>query len=174
MLVLVMLLTSLHFVDSYLEKRHRDFENFISELIRQPVSIGKIAVGNSGLEPVLEFSDVAIFNDTKTKVLLQAQGLQVGIDLINSLLKWRTQIGLLVVRGIDFFVYQDKDGGIRVSGVKERLNNVAAKSNFAAAYSVCRYFFIYPALLKGSTQLKRLYQHRCHCRSICPVSLGPV
>ena len=131
MLVLVMLLTSLHFVDSYLEKRHRDFENFISELIRQPVSIGKIAVGNSGLEPVLEFSDVAIFNDTKTKVLLQAQGLQVGIDLINSLLKWRTQIGLLVVRGIDFFVYQDKDGGIRVSGVKERLNNVAAKSNFA-------------------------------------------
>jgi uncharacterized protein (TIGR02099 family) len=123
MLVLAILFTSLRFISPYLETHHRDFENFVSDLMRQPVSIGVIAMGNRGLEPVLKLYDVSVLNDAKTKVLLQAHELQIGIDLIGSLVKWSIRPGLLAIRGFTLLVYQDKSGGVNVSGIKKTLGN---------------------------------------------------
>ena len=133
MLVLVIILAGLHYVDSYLAQKHQALEKYLSELIQRPVTIKQVTIGNSGLEPVLQFNGVVIFDGKKTKKLLQAREIQIGIDLINSLLKWQPRIGLLLVRGVDFFVDQDKSGGIQVYGTKAKNSNVKPKANFASA-----------------------------------------
>lgn len=133
MLVLVLVLTLLLFADPYLETHHQNLEKFASVLIKQPVSVRKITIRNNGFEPVLKLYDVAIFDAAKTKVLLQAQELQVGIDLIGSLFKWNIKPGLLVVRDANFFIHRDKNKGLYVSGIKGIADNsaTAPDSTFA-------------------------------------------
>ncbi|CAL7964309.1 conserved hypothetical protein [Gammaproteobacteria bacterium] len=133
MLVLVLILILLYFADHYIETHHQRLEKFASVLIKQPVSVRKIIVRNKGLEPVLKFYDVAVFNEAKTKVLLQAQELQIGIDLIGSLFGWNIKPGLLVVRGANFSISQDKNGELLVSGIKGTSGGSASDTNFAFA-----------------------------------------
>ena len=132
MLILVIILAGLHYVDSYLAQKHQVLEKYLSKLIQQPVTIKKVTIGSSGLEPILRFNDVVVFDAKGAKKLLQAREIQIGIDLINSLLKWRPRIGLLLVRGVDFFVYQDKSGVVQVYGTKVGGGNTKPKSNFGA------------------------------------------
>ncbi len=133
MLVLVLILVLLHFADPYLEAHHKNLEEFASALIKQPVSVRKITIRNNGFEPVLKLYDVAIFNEAKTKVLLQAQELQVGIDSIGSLFKWSIKPGLLVAHDANFFIYQDKSEELYFSGINEPLGNSTTIPNSSFA-----------------------------------------
>lgn len=133
MLVLMLILTLLYFADPYLETHHQNLEKFASVLIKQPVSVHKITIRNNGFEPVLKLYDVAIFNEAKTKVLLQAQELQVGIDLIGSLFKWNIKPGLLVARVANFFISRDKNGELCVSGIKGAKDNFTTTSTSSFA-----------------------------------------
>jgi uncharacterized protein (TIGR02099 family) len=125
MLVLALILFLLCFADRYIETHHQKLEKFASVLIKQPVSVRKIIARNKGLEPVLRLYDVAIFNEAKTKILLQAQELQIGLDLIGSLFAWNIKPGLLVIKGANFSISQDKNGELLVSGSKETLGSFA-------------------------------------------------
>ncbi|OGT07898.1 MAG: hypothetical protein A2V89_01115 [Gammaproteobacteria bacterium RBG_16_37_9] len=117
MLTLVLLLSILHFISPRLGAYRYDLEQFVSKIVRQPVQIGEIAVGSRGLEPVFRFYNVVIFNSAKNKKILQARELQVGIDLIGSLLKWQIKPGLLLIRSSEFSVYQKKDGELGLVGI---------------------------------------------------------
>ncbi|EKE01956.1 MAG: hypothetical protein ACD_21C00015G0003 [uncultured bacterium] len=130
MLVLVVLLTSLHFANPYLKTHQHDLEKFASDLMQHPVSISSVTAGNSGLEPVLKLHDVTIFNNAKTKILLRASELQIGIDLIGSLIKWSIKPGLLVARGFSLSINQDKSGKISISGIKATLDSSVTAANF--------------------------------------------
>lgn len=129
----MLILTLLRFADPHLETHHKNLEEFASALIKQPVSVRKITIRNNGFEPVLKLYDVAIFNEAKTKVLLQAQELQVGIDLIGSLFKWSIKPGLLVVHDANFFIYRDKSGELYFSGIKGTLSNSSTIPNSSFA-----------------------------------------
>jgi len=131
MLVLISIL--LYFADHYIETHHQKLEKFASVLIKQPVSVRKIIVRNKGLEPVLKLYDVAVFNEAKTKVLLQAQELQIGIDLTGSLFAWNIKPGLLVIQGANFSISQDKNGELLVSGIKGTFGGSAGDTNSAFA-----------------------------------------
>lgn len=124
----MLVLALLHFADHYIETHHQKLENFASVLIKQPVSVRKIIARNEGLEPVLKLYDVAVFNEAKTKVLLQAQELHIGIDLIGSLFKWNIKPGLLVVQGANFSISQDKNGELLLSGIKGTLDGSAGST----------------------------------------------
>lgn len=117
MLMIVLLLSPIYFISSRFEHYRHDFEQFVSKLVKQPVKVGAIAVGSRGLEPVLKLQNVIISNDAKTRKILQAQELQIGIDLVGSLLQWQIKPGLLLIRGGEFTVYQDENGQIGVKGV---------------------------------------------------------
>jgi len=117
MLTLVLLLSILHFISPRLGVYRYDLEQFVSKIVQQPVQIGEISIGSRGLEPVFRFYNVVIFNNAKNKKILQARELQVGIDLIGSLLKWQIKPGLLLIRSSEFSVYQKKDGGLSLLGV---------------------------------------------------------
>lgn len=136
----MLILILLYFAEPYFETHHQKFEEFASVLVNQPVRVSKIVVRNNGLEPVLKLYDVAIFNETKTKVLLQAQELQIGIDLIGSLFKWNIKPGLLMVRGANFFIYQNKNGELFASGLKGTLNDSAVDTN-SAFIEILRWLF---------------------------------
>ena len=138
MLLLLVLFASLRFVNPYLTERHHDFEHFVSKLIQQPISVKQIIISNHGFEPVLQLNDVAVFNDAKTKKLLHVRKLQVGVDLINSILTWSIRPGLLVVNGTDFSVYQDHNRKIRVVGFKSGFNS---DTHSAFADEILKWFF---------------------------------
>lgn len=127
-LLLAILLSLFKFSTPYFVAHQSDLEQFISKQIQQPVHIGRVAVGNHGLEPVLKFYDATVFDDTGTKTLLQIRELKVGIDLLSSLLKWHIEPGLLLAHGVNFLVYQDAAGAISISGVKSSINNFIADS----------------------------------------------
>lgn len=117
MLVIVSLLSVLYFVTPHLESYHHDFEQFVSRVVRQPVQIGRVTLGSSGLEPVLKFRDLVIFNSHKTKKIFQARELQIGIDLIGSLFKWQIKPSLFSIHGSEISVYQHAAGKIELVGI---------------------------------------------------------
>ncbi|MBU0745001.1 MAG: hypothetical protein KKE11_06530, partial [Gammaproteobacteria bacterium] len=92
--------------------------------MKQPVEIGSVSVGIRGLEPALRLKKVTIFNDSKNKKILQAKELQIGIDLIGSLIKWKVKPGLLLVRGSEVAVYQNKSGKIGLVGASSQTTKV--------------------------------------------------
>jgi uncharacterized protein (TIGR02099 family) len=123
MLMLGAMLSAIYFVNARFENYRHNFERFVSKLIQQPVQIGAIAIGSHGLEPVLKLQNVVIFSDAKTEKILQTKELQIGIDLIGSLFQWQVKPGLLLVRGSELNVYQDKHGSLRVMGISSGATN---------------------------------------------------
>lgn len=119
MLILVAVLAALYFVSPQFETRHDEFEKFVGKLIHQPIKIERITLGSRGLEPVLKLHNVIIFNDAKTKKILGARELQVGIDLLGSLFRWQIKPGVVLIRGSDIVVHQNKNGKISIVGVSD-------------------------------------------------------
>ncbi len=117
MLILVILLSSLYFASTRFAEYRSDIEQFVSKVIQHPVEIGDITVSSSGLEPVFRLHNVLILNEAKTKGLLKAQELQIGVDLVGSLIKWQIKPDFLLIRGSELEIHQDKTGKISIAGV---------------------------------------------------------
>ncbi len=110
-------MSGLYFASTRFAKYRPNFEQFVSEIVQHPVEVREITIGSHGLEPVLRLHHVVIFNANKTKALLKAEELQVGIDLIGSLLKWQFKPDLLVISGSELEILQDEFGKINVVGI---------------------------------------------------------
>lgn len=107
-----------YFINLYLKKNHDQFTNIFSTAAKQQITIGSVAIGHRGLEPVLEFRDIVLFNETKTTPLLKITELQLGIDLLGSLINWHFEPGLLSVKGANLLLTQSQDGKVTLSGLK--------------------------------------------------------
>ena len=77
---------------------------------QQSLVVGKISIDNNGLEPVIKLNNIVMFNDKKNKKPLQISELKIGIDIINSLLKWRIMPSILTISGAKIKIYQNKKG----------------------------------------------------------------
>jgi len=109
-ILFAVVLSSLHLFNPYLAKHHAEIENLVSQFMRQPVSVGKITIGGNGLQPVLRFRDVVIFNDPRTAELFKARELKIGIDLVASIIKRKIEPSLLMVKGTKIAAYRDQTG----------------------------------------------------------------
>lgn len=119
MLMLGGLLAILHFASHFFESYHTSFEKFVGDIIRQPVQVGAITMGGRGLEPAILFHNISILSTDKTKVLLRAKELRVGIDLVGSLFHWQIRPGLFLISGSEFTIRQAPDGKITVIGIPQ-------------------------------------------------------
>lgn len=117
MLLLTIFLILFNFSDFYLEKNHKNIEDFVSKIVGHPVTIAKINSGNNGLDPSLILRNIIVYDKTKTKKIIQAQKFQVSVDLLGSLLSWRIKPGLLMMSGVDLSFDQDKNRDSSIDAV---------------------------------------------------------
>lgn len=99
-----------------------------SGAMNQPIAIGAVTLSRYGIEPVVQFHEVRVFNDPKTKVLVKIKKLEIGIDLLASLLKRKIMPGFLAIDNTTFNIIQ-VDGHLHMQGVSE--NGLTNVSEFA-------------------------------------------
>lgn len=128
-LMLALLVLAFRVFTPYLENYHKDFEYHVGEFIKQPIEIKKISIGNRGLEPVFRFHDVSILAENKRDKLLQANEMELGIDLIGSLVNWKIKPGLLVVKGSKLTINQNKDKRFEIYGVSKNTADIIGNNN---------------------------------------------
>lgn len=112
--LMALFLLLLHLLSPNLQGYKADLERYVSQMMQQPVQIGRLDVGVHNFEPVLSLHDSKIFaRDAKTQ-LITVQELQVGIDIFGSLVRWHIVPGLLVVKGTSLSLHQDASGDVKV------------------------------------------------------------
>ena len=107
-------------------------EKWASTLLGQSVQIDQLAINWDGFEPVLRCDEVIIFNDKRTKPLLRARELDIGINLIRSVFSGSFRLGHLRISGLHLTVVQDKTGHIHINGINTPVantNNTAGDSD---------------------------------------------
>lgn len=114
-----LLFATLKFITHRLIEHRAQVEQIVSQIMEQPITISSIDIGHRKLAPVFKLHDVSIFTDDKTAILVKVNELQIGIDIIDSLLTRHIKPSLLSVNGANILLYQQPDGKIIVSGIKQ-------------------------------------------------------
>lgn len=108
-------------------------EQWSSHVIHQPIAIGQMQAGWHGLEPIVRLSNVIIYDQSKQKQLIKAQEVDLGIDLLGSLLQWRIEPGDITLSGLNLVIKQDSSGLITINGITVHSANPTTPSDFKFA-----------------------------------------
>ncbi len=114
-----------------------------SQLIHQPVEIGAISATWRGLEPVVQLSNVDILSDDHVFRLVSANQLDVGINVLQSLLQKQLVLRSIMISGMNLSVRQTVNGEWIINGVSNfttstNLNNSAKLQEFISWLSAFR------------------------------------
>lgn len=109
----------------FLNHQTQAIEHFTADLLHKPVQIKQFSVAWQGLRPVLQGEDVTIWNDSRTQPLFQIKQLDVGINLLKTLLTGRIKLGEVRGLGTELVVHQTKDNQFTVNG----FNAILAQSD---------------------------------------------
>lgn len=120
--LLAILLGIIRSLFPYIDYYHVEFERWVSQVIHQPVTIGKIEANWQGLYPTIILNQVVVHDQTKYKQLLKIAQLQVGIDVISSLLHWQFRPGLFHLSGAQLTIRQLNNESFNINGVNESFN----------------------------------------------------
>lgn len=93
------------------------FEKWASDALHQSVKIGKVQAEWKGLHPVVSMDNVDILSDNSTLPLLHIQRLQVGANVINSLLQRRLVPSSIAVLGTRMRVHRIDANTLEVNGI---------------------------------------------------------
>jgi uncharacterized protein (TIGR02099 family) len=100
-----------------LNKYRPQFENLVSAQLHQPIKIGTLKTNWSGLNPVFTVDDLAVLNEARTVELIKIKQVQIGINLVSSLLHWRLQPNQIKISGTRLVVRQLRDDSLQVNGI---------------------------------------------------------
>ncbi len=92
-------------------------EQWASQVIHQPIAIEQMQAAWHGLEPVVRLSNVTIYDQSKQKALIKVRDLDLGIDLLGSLLKWHIEPGDISLSGLNLVIKQQASGLITVNDI---------------------------------------------------------
>lgn len=106
----------------YLDKQVQAIASLATKVLHKPVEIKQFFVAWRGLTPVFHGSEVVIWDDTRSHVLLHIQQLDIGIDIFNSLLSGNLKLGAVNVEGIDLVAHQTKDNQFVFTGISTLFN----------------------------------------------------
>ncbi|WP_218814753.1 YhdP family protein [Rickettsiella endosymbiont of Dermanyssus gallinae] len=109
----------------FLNHQTQTIEHFTADLSHKPVQIKQFSVIWRGLRPVLQGEDVTIWNDSRTQPLFQIKQLDVGINLLKTLLTGRIKLGEVRGLGTELVIHQTKDNQFTVNG----FNAILAQSD---------------------------------------------
>jgi uncharacterized protein YhdP len=105
-------------ITPYFSHRTQLIENFASNLLHKPVQISQFAIVWQGWIPNLQGRNVIIWNDAAhTKPLIQIQQLEVGIDLVKTLLTGNIKFGEIKGTGMDLEVHQLSNNEFTFNGM---------------------------------------------------------
>lgn len=100
----------------FLNHQTQAIEHFTADLLHRPVQVKQFAMTWRGLLPVLQGEDVTIWNDSRTQPLFQIKQLDVGINLVKTLLTGRINLGEVRGVGTELVIHQTKDNQFTVNG----------------------------------------------------------
>jgi uncharacterized protein YhdP len=99
--VIIFIIFTLSFIyaaNPYIAKHQQQIEQFFSAAIERPVKFEKVALGIHGIVPVIKFTNLEV-DDPQTKIAWLRMGqLNIGLDLLGSLLHWQFEPGFLLVK----------------------------------------------------------------------------
>ncbi len=104
-----------------------EVEQLASELLKQPVKIGRMDARISGVVPTLIFHDVQLLSEKTKKPLLYLSRIDVGL-LFEDLL-WHQKItpAQVTIRGMDLHVTRTVEGKFKIKGID--LEGLTASAN---------------------------------------------
>lgn len=107
----------------HLSNYQNRIQTWASSALHEPVQIGQMTAVWRGIGPELEFRQVEILNQAATRPIFKVNKLIVGIDIIESLLKWRFEPGWIIVEGANIAVHQDQNGNININGYSTQIGS---------------------------------------------------
>lgn len=116
-ILLAVLLSLARIFLPYMTQYQARIADWASQALHRPVHIGQMQAAWRGFEPEFKFQNVEILNQQGTQVLLKVNELDVGINLLKSLIKWNVEPGLIIISGANLAVHQDSTGKITFNGI---------------------------------------------------------
>ena len=102
----------------------QDLADYVSRVARQPVDIGGVGLGWSGLAPRLDLTDITLYGDDEHTPALSAERLRLGFGLMR-LIRGDTTPQRVELAGLELFAQIDEEGkfslrGLDTSGMPSR------------------------------------------------------
>ncbi|MDQ8040084.1 MAG: DUF3971 domain-containing protein, partial [Rickettsiella sp.] len=117
-----------HLLTPYFHHRAQVVERFASNLLQKPVQISQFSVVWQGLEPTLQGRQVIIWDNSRTRPLLEIKQLNIGIDLFQTLLSGSVKLGEVKGQGMNLAIHQTKDNQFVLNGISTLFNQDSNKS----------------------------------------------
>src|SRR6185312_7139554 len=109
-----------------LATQRTNVEHLASIALQQPIHIDSLKIRWHKFLPVLKLTNVVILDKENKHPLLQAEELDLSLDLIHSLLSGQFQIGPATLRGTHLKLEQHEDGTISLQG----MGNLPASNDY--------------------------------------------
>lgn len=93
-----------------------DLADYVSRVAGQPVEIGGVGLGWSGLAPRLDLTDITLYGADELTPALSAQRLRLGFGLLR-LARGDTTPQRVELSGLELFAQIDKDGAFSLRGL---------------------------------------------------------
>ncbi|MGQ0530874.1 MAG: YhdP family protein [Panacagrimonas sp.] len=102
----------------------QDLADYVSRVARQPVDIGGVGLGWSGLAPRLDLTDITLYGEDERTPALSAERLRLGFAM-TRLIRGDTTPERVELAGLELFAQIDADGtfslrGLDTSGMPSR------------------------------------------------------
>lgn len=94
------------------------FEQWAADTTHLPVQISDVRVRWYHLTPMIEFRNVNVLDKNK-EPLVQIQRLAIGINLLDSLLKWKLLPNVVVLDGAQLELHQDKNNNFNLESMEK-------------------------------------------------------
>lgn len=90
------------------QTRQLQLQQWVSDLVHQPLTIGHVQLIWDGLSPTISFQDVHIQNQTYGHAQVNVKALSVRLNVFSSLIHWRVTPQRIILQGIYLKVIQSK------------------------------------------------------------------
>jgi uncharacterized protein YhdP len=137
----------------YLDRQAQRISNLASSLLHKPVQIKQFSVVWQGLTPIFHGSELVIWDDTRTHPLFSVKQLNIGVDLLHSLLSGSIKLGAVSVNGIELVAHQTKDNQLVFTGISTLFDRASA-SHSSAMNELIIWFLAEPQLSLENVSLK--------------------
>jgi uncharacterized protein YhdP len=105
-----------HSLTPYFTHHVRSIERFAVAILHRPVQISRFSIAWQGLMPVLQGKQVIVWNNARTDPVFKIEQLDIGVDLLKTLLTGELKLGNVKVSGMHLTVQQTKANQFLVSG----------------------------------------------------------
>lgn len=107
------------FAASYITKQRPAIEAWMSNFLGQPLQIENLTLSWKNITPTVEGRNVVILDDAKTHPLVAFGEVGIGINLLDSLLHAKLQLGSISIANAHLTAQQNAAGEVVIDGFKK-------------------------------------------------------